>query len=97
MGDLVGIDWALHEQSCSQPPLVLVITNAQIPRCDATRGPRSSIICELPYTHDEDWHHGRGRIGQWYHWPDNEGYDGRLRRRQRSVMAALEVGTPLWL
>jgi hypothetical protein len=85
------------ECHAAQRPMALVITNILIPRCDATRGPRSTVLCELPYTHDGYFHHGRGAIGQWFCWPDDEGFDGRLRRRQRKVLASLEAGNSLWL
>ena len=44
-------------------------------RCKATRGPRSTVRCELYEGHlwePTNGHMGRGRSGQWFRWGKND-------------------------
>lgn len=43
-------------------------------RCEATRGPRSTVRCERVPNHGE-FHAGRGRVGQWFFWEVEDVFD----------------------
>lgn len=42
-------------------------------RCNATRGPRSTVTCEYPKHPGSPHHMGRSRRGYWFSWSEPEG------------------------
>ena len=51
----------------------------ETPTCDARRGNRGKVACEMPVGHEDDYHMGRGRDGRWISWRRLDHVDGDKR------------------